>query len=632
MVETKIIENINAVIVNVNKENYLLEVNNVKEIYIPGKKIIPIPLSDKEVVGIIEIRKEIYTILSLRHKINPKEENYGISNNSRILLLNYEGLNIGLLVDSVIGVKEFPAKLFTSEDAIIETEMDWQHIKSVGIVDNVTYILLNLDTLIVSSKKPVQVSSPDNVQIQVDVKPRRTLPSRSLVQPRISKEIISRKIDDQLTITAIQKDALMEIGNIGSGNAITALSEMINKKIDLDFSEVKIVTYNQLFEAFGASNNKVCGIFSHIEEPSQSTLLQIFDMEPFIDMISSITETKPKLQASKVKSKKDLDDFTASTIIEIGNIMAGHYTSALANLMEMKLVPEVPDLTISSVESLSDFLSKELQNISKYMVLIKTGMRVVDKKIKGFFLFIPDVDSLGLLFSKLGIKYEVESKPVESTNEKLFNLKKVKLTERQKDALREVGNIGAGNAANALAKMLNQRVDINIPSVQIVTIDKYAERLGSKNEQLFLSWSNVIGITRSTVLVVFRVPDIVNLITVITNSKEKIDLKKIKKFTDFPELFGSAMSEVGHILGSHYTSALGNLLGIKLMTEPPDVNVDNAKHLFDILKDEIDVFEDLSLVITTNVMIKEQEIEGTFLFIPDLSTLQELLDALEQFY
>ena len=81
MVETELMENINAVIVKVNKENYLLEVTNVKEIYIPGKRIIPIPLSDGEVVGIIEIRKEIYTVLSLRHKINPKEENYGFSCN-----------------------------------------------------------------------------------------------------------------------------------------------------------------------------------------------------------------------------------------------------------------------------------------------------------------------------------------------------------------------------------------------------------------------------------------------------------------------------------------------------------------------------------------------------------------------
>jgi chemotaxis protein CheC len=631
MVETELMENINAVVVKVNKENYLLDVTNVKEIYIPGKRIIPIPLSDKEVVGIIEIRKEIYTVLSLKHKINPKEEDYGISSKSRILLLNYDGLNIGLLVDSVIGVKEFAANLFTSENAIIETEMDWKHIRSVGIIDNNTYILLNLQSILPPSKLSSSSSISDKQKVQLSLKPQRSRPSSSAARAPLSNQTIS-KIDDQLTITSVQMDALMEIGNIGTGNAVTALSEMIKKRIDLEFTEVKIVTYEKLLEEFGPDNNMVCGIFSHIEKPSQSTLLQIFDMEPLIEIVSSMVKTKTKIRASKVKSKEDLDDLTASTIIEVGNILAGHYTSALANLMEIKLVPEVPDLTMSSVESLSDFLSNELRKISKYLVLIKTRINVVDEKINGFFLFIPDIDSLGLLFSKLGIEYRDILKPIDLEKEKLFDLKKTELTERQKDALREVGNIGAGNAANALAEMLNERVDINIPSVQIIAIEKYAERLGSKTEKLFLSWSNVVGITKATVLVIFRVPDIINLVSIIANSKEKIDVKKIKTMGDFPEIFSSAMSEVGHILSSHYTSAIGNLLGIKLMPEPPDTNIDTGKHLFHILKDEIDVFEELSLLITTNVIIKEQEIEGTFLFIPDLSTLQELLEALEGFY
>ena len=64
MIETEYETNFNAVIIKIIKERYLLNVKDVKEIFIPGEKIVPVPLSDKSIVGIIDIRGEIYSIIS----------------------------------------------------------------------------------------------------------------------------------------------------------------------------------------------------------------------------------------------------------------------------------------------------------------------------------------------------------------------------------------------------------------------------------------------------------------------------------------------------------------------------------------------------------------------------------------
>ena len=69
MMESNVIETVNGIIVKIKNERYMLEVNYVKEIFIPGEKIIPIPLSDKSVVGVIDIRGIIYTILSFPNAI-----------------------------------------------------------------------------------------------------------------------------------------------------------------------------------------------------------------------------------------------------------------------------------------------------------------------------------------------------------------------------------------------------------------------------------------------------------------------------------------------------------------------------------------------------------------------------------
>jgi len=133
----------------------------------------------------------------------------------------------------------------------------------------------------------------------------------------------------------------------------------------------------------------------------------------------------------------------------------------------------------------------------------------------------------------------------------------------------------------------------------------------------------------------FKDEDIITVASILLDDvgePSKVDLKKIKNLDDLPDMVRSAISELGHILGSQYTSALGNLLGLKLMTDPPDICLDTGKKLVSILQDELKLIKELSLVITTDIIIKEHKITGTFLFIPDLETLEDLLDELSKFY
>jgi chemotaxis protein CheC len=297
---------------------------------------------------------------------------------------------------------------------------------------------------------------------------------------------------------------------------------------------------------------------------------------------------------------------------------------------------DIPQFTMSEPNLLGDFLSKEFAEISDFLIIIKTAIDITDFKLSGFFFLIPDIEILKIFFNKLGIEYQSQLVAEKTDKEtEIIEVNDIKLTEVQRDALQEVGNIGAGNAANALAKMINKRVDINIPSVEMVELDKYAEKVSKKNEKLLVSWSNITGKTRATILSIFNIKDMIELTAIIVDDQKKKQVnlkKKIEKVQDFPEIYQSAMSELGHILGSHYTSAIGDLLGIRLMVDVPDMNIDTGKKLFTILKEEIGILKKLSLVITTNVIVTDFKITGTFLFIPDLDTLQVLLDALENFY
>ncbi|MFX1337012.1 MAG: chemotaxis protein CheC [Promethearchaeota archaeon] len=634
MIENEYIQTIKLVEINVDDRTYYLEIKDVREIYVP-ELIIPIPLAEKSIVGVADIRGKIYTIIALGQRLHSNGDYVKLTKDSRLVLLELQDINLAIYVDSVVSMKEVPVSIFQNKSAIIKTEIDMKYIRSVGVLDHETYVVLDLESLIVPLAPDQQLmrASHDFTQL-----PERYIPERFPALKKTEDIIIPTGdkfyqpiVQGTMKLTQTQKDTLQEVGNIGSGNAVTALSRLINKRIDVDLTDVGIISLEQLALQFGNSSEIVCGIFSHIRKPSLSTILQVFELTPLMKLIADLAGKKSKINPDKVKSKKDLDDFAISTVTEFGNILAGHYASALADLLNTKMIFDVPEFTMSNAGNLGDFLAKELQEQSEYVVIIKTAIKVTDIQMKGIFFYIPDLKAIENLFKKLNIYEKIENVKPGGVLDKIIDLE---LTEIQKDALREVGNIGAGNAANALAKMINKRVDINIPSVEVVSIDQFAKKMSKKNVKLFVSWSGVQGKTRATVLTLFKVPDITSLTSIIIgdNGKEKIDLRKVNAVQDFPELYIDAMKELGHILASHYTTALGNLLNMRLMTEPPDISLDTGMKLFKILNEEIGLMKELSLVITTNVIIKEFEIQGTFLFIPELETLQELLDTLSTFY
>jgi len=209
------------------------------------------------------------------------------------------------------------------------------------------------------------------------------------------------------------------------------------------------------------------------------------------------------------------------------------------------------------------------------------------------------------------------------------------VTDLQKDALKEIGNIGAGNAANALAGLINKRVDINIPSVQIIELDKYLEGITKHDYKLFTMWSNITGDNKATILVIFKITDVLKLVSImiegLEESKTILSENDINSIDDLPELYASALNELGNILANHYSSALGSLLELNIRADPPGMSVDIGKQLHDTISEKAGLFKGVSLLIGTTIMVKDLIASGSCVFIPDPTTMDKLLDSLSQF-
>ncbi len=148
MLKTEYVQNVKYIVIEVKNERFLIELEFIKEIYIPKDEIIYVPFAEKSIVGIIDIRGDIYPIISLKNIIDSQELNYEINEESRILLLEVNEVKVAFLVDFVIGVKELPLSIFDEENTIIRTNIDYDLIKSVGSFNNEAFIVLDLNAFI----------------------------------------------------------------------------------------------------------------------------------------------------------------------------------------------------------------------------------------------------------------------------------------------------------------------------------------------------------------------------------------------------------------------------------------------------------------------------------------------------
>jgi chemotaxis protein CheC len=209
-------------------------------------------------------------------------------------------------------------------------------------------------------------------------------------------------VNNVFNLNPQQLDTLKELGNIGSGNAIVALSNIINKPIETSLTSIKIIPFWSFVNVFNDPNLYVFGIYSAVESKPNLSLLQIFTKKSIINLINLLSGNNRSI-LHDINDKEELCEYGKSIIFEVGNILAGHYTSALANLMSIKIIPSVPVLALDTVGAICDSLIAKFSSKTDYIIMIDTEMIIEELSFNGFFVFIPSLETIKTLFNLLNI-------------------------------------------------------------------------------------------------------------------------------------------------------------------------------------------------------------------------------------
>lgn len=140
-------------------------------------------------------------------------------------------------------------------------------------------------------------------------------------------------------------DVLKEIGNIGAGNATTAIANMLGMKIDMNVPNVKLMEVSKLGTAVGAEDETIVGIFLEVMNDIEGSMMFLVD-------IPSARYLVNKLMMEDVPADKPFDEMELSALKEIGNIIAGSYLSALSSMTNLVISPSVPYIAVDMAASI----------------------------------------------------------------------------------------------------------------------------------------------------------------------------------------------------------------------------------------------------------------------------------------
>ncbi len=194
------------------------------------------------------------------------------------------------------------------------------------------------------------------------------------------------------------------------------------------------------------------------------------------------------------------------------------------------------------------------------------------------------------------------------------------LSEIQLDTIREISNIGMGNAATALSQLVGCTVNITVPHALIVDMTEIAPLLGGEELEVAASYVQVVGQARGHLVLVFSIPDAHRIIELMAPGAN-LDLMR-------DEMARSAIQEIGNILGSSFLRSLSDLTQLNILPTVPAVAVDFAGSIVSYVVSSLyDVTEKL-VVVRTNFDVGGESVAGYCIFIPEPGSLKVILESL----
>jgi chemotaxis protein CheC len=198
---------------------------------------------------------------------------------------------------------------------------------------------------------------------------------------------------DYSKLSEMQLDAIKEVSNIGAGNAATALSQLLNRKVDMTVPSVKIINFTDIY-SFMEKEEEVAGVLVRVLGDTPGNILFIFEKNVAFGIIEQLTGMK----------EQEISEMGSSVLCEIGNIISAAYMNAIAKLTNLSIMPSVPAVSYDMIGAILSTTFIESVQYSEEILEIETTLKSEDtSNLGGYFYYVPMAGYLEKILNSIGV-------------------------------------------------------------------------------------------------------------------------------------------------------------------------------------------------------------------------------------
>ena len=201
-------------------------------------------------------------------------------------------------------------------------------------------------------------------------------------------------MDREVELDEMFKDFMRELGNIGTGNAVNALSQLLNCPLEIDTPNLRILRFQQLTEILTEAETPLAGIMVEVFKEVEGMFLFLLD-ETFTRQIVHLA------LGVEMWDFMSLTEMEESLLLELGNIMCGAYIRALSQLLDVEMDVSVPQIKIDMGGAILTDAALRFLRTGDELLMIDNLFRMDIGTFSGRILFLPEMDSLQVLLRKL---------------------------------------------------------------------------------------------------------------------------------------------------------------------------------------------------------------------------------------
>ena len=201
---------------------------------------------------------------------------------------------------------------------------------------------------------------------------------------------------DYTNLGEFQKDVIRELGNIGAGNAATALGKLLNDRIEITVPALKFIEINEISGILGGPENEAAGIILRLSEDIDGLLVYLMDCD-FINHLLGC------LISEDAKDIRSISELGLSALKEVSNILSGSFVNVLCSFTGSKIRLSLPEIAIDMVGAILNFPASFAGEMSDQLLLVEVEFILSGDSVQSHLLLIPDIRSLNKIIERLGV-------------------------------------------------------------------------------------------------------------------------------------------------------------------------------------------------------------------------------------